>query len=505
MSRRNLVSSNVNPNPNRISEAIARDLTNVPEESSLPRSNPVQNQEQSLQDSVAETIPSLSSATGRTTGITTDGFPEKSLLKLREEWWNSCVAELKMSNPRFDNFNHAAKEKLIRDRFLLSDMRNLSYGSVLPEDVYNLDEAVIDGSLVLQVNKIENLYCRTQDRFQDTPAGKNRCLLLTMTDGVRFIDGVEIKPIRDLQVSAPAGLKVVIHNPEVLSGLLMLVPEGFEVLGGMVENLETARRKSAEEVIEPPKVERMQTGVTPPLASTPTDLKPKNFDEIVKDNSSRLSAEKKVMRCPHMASFIEEWGQKKTSLLEELDQSTTIADWEPKYFDEIVEGNSNKLTPKQEDMSYTYLADLFKLCKGRKKADAGTPTQFKIQGIMCGLSGFNFDENSEYKLIVLFKDGSDISEVRIQHNIVERQIGLTPKEVCKILSSSAGDVMEKIMTKYECMLSSLQGTLIIEMSNDSAIPVAIEVDSSFDKSPVYLKSRVLDKRALRVACGNCGN
>lgn len=79
-----------------------------------------------------------------------------------------------------------------------------------------------------------------------------------------------------------------------------------------MENLETARRKLAEEVIEPPNVEIMQTGVTPAL-------KPKNFDEIVKDNSSRSTAEKEVMRMrsPYMASLLEEWGQKKTSLLEE--------------------------------------------------------------------------------------------------------------------------------------------------------------------------------------------
>ncbi|KAI3919636.1 hypothetical protein MKW92_025169 [Papaver armeniacum] len=54
---------------------------------------------------------------------------------------------------------------------------------------------------------------------------------------------MEHKPIRDLRVSSPAGLKVLIENVNVRHGCLMLVPEGLKVIGGMVEALEDERRK----------------------------------------------------------------------------------------------------------------------------------------------------------------------------------------------------------------------------------------------------------------------
>jgi RecQ-mediated genome instability protein 1 len=41
-----------------------------------------------------------------------------------------------------------------------------------------------------------------------THGGPKRCLKLSMTDGIQCIFGMEYRPIRDLEVLAPAGLKV---------------------------------------------------------------------------------------------------------------------------------------------------------------------------------------------------------------------------------------------------------------------------------------------------------
>lgn len=117
-----------------------------------------------------------------------------------------------------------------------------------------------------------------------------------MTDGVQRIFGMEYRPIKNLEVLAPAGLKVaylsqssinyslfsstrfmcfetsrlvdardqlfiafvqvVISNVSVRRGLLMLVPEAFEVLGGLVEELEAARKRLVDEVNKPPRGSR---------------------------------------------------------------------------------------------------------------------------------------------------------------------------------------------------------------------------------------------------------
>ncbi|MCL7051856.1 hypothetical protein MKW94_017209 [Papaver nudicaule] len=343
---------NANPNPNRTVGDFAHDVP--------PRSNREQNQEQSFQDVVAEKVLSL--------------FPVNVRSKLREELLVSCCSELNDSNLSFDNFNHG----------------------VLPENIHTVDIAH-PGPLVLQVNKITEL---------SVPAtGNDKCLLLTMTDGVGIILGIVIKPIKHLQVSgaSAAGFKVVIRNAYISNGILRLVPEGVRV-----------------------------------LAPTSAAWKAKTLDEIVKDNSNRLSDAHKELPYRYLDSLLEQWEvQKKAAAVGDDRATTTI--------------------------------------------------RGKIQGFMFGLTSFKFAPRPEYELVVYFQDGSCTSEILIHHSVVQRQIGLSPEEVTEYLNSSVGDEMWETMMEYKLMLSTLQCTLVVEINNDSDVPVAVELDSAFDVSWVREK------------------
>ncbi|MCL7027483.1 hypothetical protein MKW94_003830, partial [Papaver nudicaule] len=169
------------------------------------------------------------------------------------------------------------------------------------------------------------------------------------------------------------------------------------VLGGMVEDLEAARQKSAEEVIEPPKGERYIWG-----------------------NLSSLLA--------------------------------IISD---------VYHNSNRLTRKQKEMDYTYLDELFDDWE-EKNRDGETSALYK--GLMHGVIKFEFENMSKYELIVMFRDGSDTSQIFIDHKV---SLNLN------ILLLS--------------FLVLLQGTLIVEMKTGSAVPVAVQVDSTYNASWVLYK------------------
>jgi RecQ-mediated genome instability protein 1 len=48
-----------------------------------------------------------------------------------------------------------------------------------------------------------------RERYRDAQAGPKRCLKLSMTDGIQRIYGMEYRPIKDLQVLAPVGFKVI--------------------------------------------------------------------------------------------------------------------------------------------------------------------------------------------------------------------------------------------------------------------------------------------------------
>lgn len=62
--------------------------------------------------------------------------------------------------------------------------------------------------LPFQVDEIVNISCTLKGRYQTAPANIKRCLKLSMTDGVQRVFGMEYRPIKDLEVLSPAGLKV---------------------------------------------------------------------------------------------------------------------------------------------------------------------------------------------------------------------------------------------------------------------------------------------------------
>ncbi|XP_072151309.1 recQ-mediated genome instability protein 1 isoform X2 [Setaria viridis] len=185
-------------------------------------------------------------------------------LRLRPEWLESCAAGI----PGFDGLGGAeAQARRCFEQFLFADMNACGAG-VLPEGVGGMHAAVLDGPFVLQVDEIVNMSAPLKERYRDAHAGPKRCLKLSMTDGMQRIFGMEYRPIKDLAVLAPAGLKIVIRNVHIRRGLLMLVPEVIEILGAVVDELEAARGRLVSEVNKPPRGKRKQGGL--PLSSRAT-------------------------------------------------------------------------------------------------------------------------------------------------------------------------------------------------------------------------------------------
>ncbi|XP_010519503.1 PREDICTED: recQ-mediated genome instability protein 1 [Tarenaya hassleriana] len=197
------------------------------------------------------------------------GFLSRMGLRLKRDWLVACLTELERSVPRFNSLDVAAKAKLCFEQFLFSDM-NHSGGGVLPRDIRSMHLVELGGPFVLQVDEIVNIGCPLKGRYENANAGLKRCLKLSMTDGVQRVFGMEYRPIKDLQVLDPAGLKIVISSVQVRHGLLMLVPEVLDVLGGVVEELEEARKRLVVEVNKPPRGKRTRTGGVPSLAARAT-------------------------------------------------------------------------------------------------------------------------------------------------------------------------------------------------------------------------------------------
>ncbi|XP_076891791.1 recQ-mediated genome instability protein 1-like [Bidens hawaiensis] len=190
-------------------------------------------------------------------------------LRLKREWLDACLRGLETAVPGFVTFDDAKKAKLCFERFLDADM-NCCGGGVLPSDVHKMHLVDLPGPFVLQVDEIVNISQPLRERYKKANPGLKRCLKLSMTDGVQRVFGMEYQPIKDLDALAPAGLKVAISNVNVRHGLVMLVPEVIQVLGGSVEELEAARQRLVTEVNKPPRGNRTRTGVIPPLSTRAT-------------------------------------------------------------------------------------------------------------------------------------------------------------------------------------------------------------------------------------------
>ncbi|XP_062115892.1 recQ-mediated genome instability protein 1 [Humulus lupulus] len=210
-------------------------------------------------------------------------------LRLKREWLDSCVQGLERSVPGFDDLDVPVKAKLCFERFLVSDMNQFG-GGLLPENVHSLHLVDLTGRYVLQVDEIVNISCPLKSRYQKAAPGIKRCLKLSMTDGVQRVFGMEYRPIKDLDALSPAGLKVVICNVHVRHGLLMLVPETFEVLGGLVEEMEAARQRLVDEVNKPPRGIRTRNRVVPPLRTRATLAAwPSGNDHVAGNNHTTTS------------------------------------------------------------------------------------------------------------------------------------------------------------------------------------------------------------------------
>ncbi|KAE8123843.1 hypothetical protein FH972_018765 [Carpinus fangiana] len=447
------------------------------------------------------------------------GFPVgDSLLRLglslKTEWLDACLNSLPSSVPA--SLDVAVKAKLCFERFLTLDM-NLCGNGVLPPNVDSMHLVDLPGPYVLQVDEIVNITCPLKGRYEKAPPGVKRCLKLSMTDGVQRVFGMEYRPIQALEVLAPAGLKVAICNVHIRHGLLMLVPEAFEVLGGLVEELEAARQRLVDEINKPPRGKRTRTGVIPPLATRATHAAwPSNGANTAgHNNSSTLQDATASQRNNQGATWVPSGGNtSQRTTYQNTSQSTTeesrapatvgnaapstsssvIMGFEEMHIDTVPFSRENTVTNQSynivsdvediqmvdevdhpvilsgdREIPFTYLASLSaKMAAMKEKSHS---VQGKIKCFLTGVKGFQYKQRRTYELRVYVDDGSLISEILIDHDVI-------------------GD-MKDTLKQFQIFLANFEGTMLIEMNENSSLPIAIEMNQGCPESDAWLLLRRL--------------
>ncbi|KAH9705485.1 RecQ-mediated genome instability protein 1 [Citrus sinensis] len=491
----------------------------------------------------------------RTTGSPISDSLLRLGLSLKREWLDSCVQGLESSVSGFSQLDVSAKAKLCFQQFLFSDM-NYSGAGLLPRNVQSMHLVDLKGPFVLQVDEVINISCPLRGRYQDAAPGIKRCLKLSMTDGVQRVFGMEYRPIKDLKVLAPSGFKVVICNVHIRHGLFMLVPEAIEVLGGMVQELDAARQRLINEINKPPRGKRTRTGVVPSLATRATlaawpsngvrvtergsNLPSQNATPIQENEQGANSVASGInTQRPTVGPINEEHAVPNSS-------SNVFMDYEDMHHDTIPIGRDNTMPSsnnnvaldiedtvmvnevednimvnevedtimvdevehplilsRDREIPFTYLASLSaKWAATNGKAHS---VQGKIKCFLTGVKRFQYKGRETYELLVYVDDGSLISEILIDHNVVQKGIGHSPQEVTAALSSS--DLkkvidMKEIFRQFQLFLVDfeissprnvlLQGTMLIEMSDKSPHPIALEITQGCPSSDAWLLLRRLN-------------
>nr|CAD1820144.1 unnamed protein product [Ananas comosus var. bracteatus] len=444
-------------------------------------------------------------------------------LRLLREWLESCVAALAGPGSGFEAMDVAARARSCFEQFLFADM-NLCGGGVLPENVCGMHKAELEGLSCSRLMKLST------------------SLLLLEKACIRH----GVQTIKDLQVLAPAGLKVVIRNVHVRRGLLMLVPEVLEVLGGVVDDLDAARRRLVEEVNKPPRGKRKQV-VLPlskraSLAAWPSTATNNGAQENAVVTENRHDPQPTGQATIHITEQLAEGtiiqqpvdtpvGENNTEAEHTIQdnenmitedsaapyvegnnaepQSTSSRQYtEPDFTGPVTSGG--EVTPDSDmedavddvehplilsgdkEIPFTYLACL--LAKWTVQKDKESYIQGNIKCFLTGVKGFQFKNRSKFELHVYVDDGSLISEVLIDHSVVQKGIGHSPEEVTAALSSSEKKIaadMRETLKRFQLFLAKFEGTMLVEINGSSPLPTVLEMNQSCSTSDAWLLLRRL--------------
>ncbi|WJX84347.1 recQ-mediated genome instability protein 1 [Trifolium repens] len=112
----------------------------------------------------------------------------------------------------------------------------------------------------------------------------------------------------------------------------------------------------------------------------------------------------------------------------------------------------------------------------------------KIKCFLTGVKGFQFKKRTTYELQAYIDDGSLISEVLIDHDVVQKGIGYSPFEVTAALSSSDTNIaqnMKETMRKFQAFLANFEGVILVQLNRKYSLPLALDMSQGCPKSDAW--------------------
>ncbi|KAJ3675806.1 hypothetical protein LUZ60_004848 [Juncus effusus] len=421
---------------------------------------------------------------------TIDEFLRRLGMRIRPEFLEFCYEKICGVNNGFEAMSVDLKARKCFEQLLFADLNQIGAG-ILPQNVGLLHKSELEGPFVLQVDEIVNISAPIKDRYQNCPAGNKRCLKLHMTDGVTRVVGIEYRPIRELEVLAPSGFKVVIKNVQVRHGVLMLVPEIITILGGTVNYLDEARQRLVDEINKPPRGKKRSGGMTlsqrAALAAWPTN---NNINNSTNSNMTAGNSQRNTdmpagdsQRNTDMPAGNSQRNYSAIPQPERVDSQSTTG------ISNVVPSDVSGVTTDAIRTNRTNTANVFpNTVSGVTREKEIKPfVRGKIKCFLMGVKGFAYKD--KYDLRVLIDDGSRISQIQIDQTAVEKEVGYSTEQVNSALVSSDEETrtnMMRTMKNFQFFVRQFEGTMVIEFNKSSSLPIAIEWNQGFSSSDAKL-------------------
>lgn len=132
------------------------------------------------------------------------------------------------------------------EQFLYADVKHMGT-AVLPDNVQQYHQKVLQGQYILQVNAQADL-AECAEKRSGTMNSARRFLKLSLTDGTQHVSAIEYQRCPRLKIpDQGAGVKIAVRDVMVRRGLLLLQPDKMLVLGGEL-NLLSASKDVKKEV-----------------------------------------------------------------------------------------------------------------------------------------------------------------------------------------------------------------------------------------------------------------
>ncbi|KAJ1655797.1 recQ-mediated genome instability protein 1 [Dispira simplex] len=300
-------------------------------------------------------------------------------------------------------------------------------------------------------------------------------LRLTLTDGHQVVPAMEYKPIPSLALDLPLGTKILLRNPPIRRGMLLLDASNCVVLGGMVKHLNTTsllnrmyhKLGKEEKKQNPPTVSAVTDGTVPTVPPP---------DAPVNQSITPLNPKATLVECHSAANPIsldddsDDIMSTDLEMFDQLERQAQVV--KPKLINPVEEGLINPDDYDDDDFikPVTRTPRSEKLAPPLKKLTElpscleNQILKIRVQAKTKSIHRFHLS-NDKFTLVTHITDSSTaVLRARLDSELIPRLTQITPEKLRQALDTQGTEESFECLKRIRKSILALDGTMVIDLT-----------------------------------------